>query len=210
MNNDFWVTRDAICQWCPFRYFVIRENYWQIAHSWPKNRHSRQLMHYSINQRYHLLTICAARHFSTQMSISAESILTGFPRRAAAAWGHGMHVLQVATEEVLVRPLFRWSAPPVVKQPGRALLALWLATPSGSRQTTGVQSRALKYSPSTSLIASHRLPFPGETIRFIARKVGSWTNTSDSESDRSQNRTCLFMNRPFSRQEQGVERLSTN
>ena len=38
MNNDFGVTRDAICQWFSR---VTRENHWQTHHEWPQNRYSR-------------------------------------------------------------------------------------------------------------------------------------------------------------------------
>ena len=48
MNADFWVTRDAICQ----RFSLVTSSLVKIfgksPHSWPKNRHSWLLMHYSI------------------------------------------------------------------------------------------------------------------------------------------------------------------
>ena len=48
MNNDFWVTRDVICQWFSLVTSSLVKIFGKLPHSWPKNRYSRQLMHYSL------------------------------------------------------------------------------------------------------------------------------------------------------------------
>ena len=48
VNNDFWVTREAICQWFSLVTSYLVKIIGQSPHSWHKNRYSRLLVYYSL------------------------------------------------------------------------------------------------------------------------------------------------------------------